>query len=111
MIHAKGIWVEKDQTEAVKWFRMAAVTSRAKHNLATSYHQGHGVEKDTEEAARWYEMAAEQGFTASQIAIGLMYFTGDGVEQDEDEAEEWFRMATEQGDPPGVFDLDVIVRC
>lgn len=42
-------------------------------------------------------IAAEQGFTVSQIAIGMMYFTGDGVEEDDDEAEEGFRMAVEEG--------------
>ena len=44
-------------------------------------------------------MAAGQGFTVSQIAIGVTYFTGDGVEGDDDEAEEWFRLAAEEEDP------------
>ena len=38
-------------------------------------------------------------FTASQIAIGLMYFTGDGVEQDDDETEEWLA-GNQGGDGP-----------
>lgn len=53
---------------------------------------------DYELAAKYFRVAAEQGDTAAQYNIGVMYRNGDGVLQDYAEAVKWYRTAAEQGD-------------
>ncbi|MBQ2885264.1 MAG: sel1 repeat family protein [Alphaproteobacteria bacterium] len=59
--HGKG--VEKNYSEAVKWYRKAAERglSTAQYNLAQCYEFGLGIQEDYTEAIKWYRKAAEQG--------------------------------------------------
>ena len=61
--YAAGAGVEKDYTEAVKWFRKSAEQeySYAQFNMGWSYEFGQGVEKNLSEAKKWYQKAAAQG--------------------------------------------------
>ena len=45
----------------------------------------------------YYQEAAQQGDTAAQNNLGIMYANGWGVEQDYEEAVKWFQKAAEQG--------------
>jgi len=40
------------------------------------------LKADPVEAAKWFRAAAEQGDTAAQFNLGVMYDTGRGVKQD-----------------------------
>jgi TPR repeat protein len=97
--YAHGRGVEKDEAEAVVWYRKAAEQgdAAAQCNLGVKYAHGRGVEKDEAEAVVWYRKAAEQGDAAAQCNLGVMYGNGRGVEKDEVEAVEWYRKAAEQG--------------
>ena len=53
--------------------------------------------QDYAQAVKWFRLAAEQGNSASQFNLGLMYDTGRGVPQDFVEALKWYRLAAEQG--------------
>ena len=66
-----GKGVEKDETEAVNWFRKAADQgyAGAQLNLGLSYENGSGVKQDKVEAAKWYHKAAEQGFEPAKEAL------------------------------------------
>lgn len=88
-----------DDTEAAKWFRMAADQGlpQAQHYLGLAYSQGLGVPQNDVEAVKWFRKAAEQGDAKAQSMLGTMYFNGQGVPQDETEARRWYRMAAEQG--------------
>ena len=99
--------VEKDYSEAVKWYRKAAERGDAtgQVNLGYMYKNGLGVEKDFSEAVKWYRMAAEQGDADGQTKLGYMYRDGLGVEKDYSEALKWYRMASEQGDADGQVNL------
>lgn len=96
---SEGDYVEQDNEQAVKWFRMAAEQglAQAQHNLALSYLNGRGVERDLEQAVKWFRMAAEQGLPEAQLGLGFRYANGEGVDRDPVQAARWCRMAAEQG--------------
>ena len=54
-------------------------------------------QRDYATALREWRPLAEQGDTAAQFALGLMYENGRGVPQDYAEALSWYGLAAEQG--------------
>jgi TPR repeat protein len=99
--------VQKDEMEAVKWYRQAAEQNNdvAQNTLGDCYFQGHGVVKDEVEGVMWYRKAAEQNFAPAQCNLGVCCRDGRGVQKDEVEAVKWFRKAAEQGDAVGQVGL------
>ena len=104
-----GDGVEKDLTEAAKWYRMAAEQGHveAQCKLGYCYEQGNGVMQDYFEAAKWYRMAAEQKDPVAQFNLGTFYFNGYGVRIDRTEAVKWYRKAAEQKDPDAQYFLGI----
>ena len=51
-----GIWIPKDHTQALDWYRKAARhgDSGARYTLGQMYLDGNGVKRDVVEAARWF---------------------------------------------------------
>ena len=68
-----GNGVEKDDAEAVKWFRKAAEQGYAggQKNLGASYHDGNGVEKDYAEAYAWFNLASKTDRKAAEFRDGM----------------------------------------
>ena len=99
--------VERDDKEAVKWYRRAAEQGHAiaQNNLGMMYGRGRGVKQDHAEAVKWYRRAAEQGFARAQNFLGWAYFFGEGIKQDNAEAAKWFHRAAEQGFLSAKFNL------
>ena len=101
--YEKGLGVEKDLKEAVKWYRMAAEQGYARAQSVLGWYYVNGrVTIDPKEAIKWYTKAAEQGYTGSpqglvQVELGDCYAKGLGVEKDLKEAVKWYRKAAEQG--------------
>ena len=60
----EGKGVEKDYTEAVRWFRKAAEKGNdlAQCQLGIRYYDGGGVKTDYDEAVKWFKKAIEQFF-------------------------------------------------
>ena len=86
LMYATGEGVPENDTEAVRWFRMAAEqgNARAQYGLGYMYTTGEGVSKNYTEAARWFRMAAEQGNARAQHGLGYMYTTSEGVPENND---------------------------
>ncbi len=63
MCYLLGKSDEKDEKEAVKWFKEAAEQGDtiSQLELGECYLFGKGVEKDEKEAVKWFKEAAEQG--------------------------------------------------
>ncbi|GDY22048.1 hypothetical protein LBMAG56_33950 [Verrucomicrobiota bacterium] len=61
--HALGMELPEDDTEALKWLRLAAARGHAlaRNNLGARHLSGEGVDADPVEAYRWFHLAAEQG--------------------------------------------------
>ena len=97
--YQNGIGVNKDMTEAVKWYRKAADQgyADAQNDLGVCYSKGWGVNKDMTEAVKWYRKAANQGQVDAQFTLGFYYENGRGVSKDMTEAVKWYRKAAEQG--------------
>jgi len=60
--------MERDEAEAVKWFRLAADNGHAQsqEELGRMYEFGRGVSKDIAEATKWYSRAENQGRGAAK---------------------------------------------
>ena len=78
VLYAAGKVVEKDMTEAVKWFEKAALQGQptAQFNLAQAYHDGTAIPQDLVEAYKWYTLAAQHGdqdaaVLATTVAVSL----------------------------------------
>ena len=97
LVHDLGIDVPENNTEAIRWYTMAAQSGHAKaqFNLAVMYDQGEdGVPENNREAAKWYEAAADQGHEGAQFNVALMYDQGEpGVAEDNVKAVKWYEMS------------------
>jgi TPR repeat protein len=98
-MYANGGGVPENDTEAVKWYRLAADQGleNAQHNLGLMYYHGDGVPENYTEAVRWYRLAADQGYASAQSNLGLMYYRGDGVPQNNIRAYVWWSVSAAQG--------------
>jgi TPR repeat protein len=85
---AEGMGAPPDDTEAVKWIRLAAEhgCAEAQNALGAMCFEGRGVPQDDTEAVKWIRLAAEQGDAKAQNNLGAMYGKGKGVPQDDDAA-------------------------
>lgn len=65
---------EKDEREAVEWFKKAAEQglADAQYNLGYMYYNGCGVEKDVDEAVQWLNKAAAQGHSGAKGALKMI---------------------------------------
>jgi TPR repeat protein len=104
-MYDNGEGVAEDDTEAVKWWRLAAEQGDAvaQSNLGLKYAQGEGVSEDYAEAIKWWRLSAEQGNTLAQNGLGVLYETGEGVRQDNIKAHMWFNIASSIGDKDAVY--------
>ena len=84
---------EADNTEAIKWLRLAAEHGNvdAQARLGVLYAYGGVVARDPEEAAKWTRLAAEQGNRNAMLRLAEMYSLGRGVPRDPGEAKRWYQ--------------------
>jgi TPR repeat protein len=96
LIYASGIGVAQNDTQAVRWFRLAADQGLADAQLilAIMYENGVGISKNDAEAVRLYKLAADQGAAKAQHYLGLRYVGGRGVVKNDLEAARLFRLVT-----------------
>ena len=111
-----GTGVEKNEVEAVKWFRKAADRGNdgGQVLLGVCYFNGLGVETDETEAIKWFHRAAKQdgyfaevaqlylkaieyGDPEAQFWLASDYEYGWRFGKNEAEAVKWYRKAAEQG--------------
>ena len=71
--YRSGICVDKDEKEAHKYEKKAAMLGHAicQYNLSVKYAQGIGVEKNLEISAMWCGKAAAQGYADAQSISAL----------------------------------------
>lgn len=97
--YALGDGVERNDSLAIKWYRLAAEGGydMSQRNLGVCYYKGVcGLDVDYIEAVKWLRKAAEQGNDDAQYLMGCCYKEGKGVEQNEEEAFRWLRLAARQ---------------
>ena len=98
-MYTNGSGVAQDDTEAVRWLRLAADQGRADAQflLGVMYAEARGVPQDDAEAARWYRLAANQGNATAQYNLGFMYYDGRSVLKDSMLAHMWPNIAGANG--------------
>ena len=71
-MYSTGRGVPKDNTEAVRWYRMAAEQglARAQCRLGGMYYTGEGIPKDYVQAYAWCDIAAAQGDKTAKGVLG-----------------------------------------
>ena len=96
--HGKG--APRDQTEAVKWYRLAADqgVAEAQFELGWMYCHGKGVLKDHKEGIRWYWLAAELGLVKAQLGLANIYASDEHGLKDHIKAYAWFNLVSANGD-------------
>jgi TPR repeat protein len=107
----KGLGVDQDKTEAIKWYKKAADAgdTEAEWQLGVKYNLGDGVDIDKQKALQWYLKVANtpkskyfnfvsSGVAEAQRNIGYLYRDGGGVAKDTQEAFGWFMKAAENGE-------------
>jgi TPR repeat protein len=94
-MYHEGEGVEKNNSEAVKWFLQATQRRHreAYFALGLMYEHGEGVEQNYAKAVECYQKGAKRGDEQAQCTLGNMYLYGRGVKQNYVKAVELFRMA------------------
>lgn len=98
--YRKGIGVEKNLTNAYKWYEEAAQNgnSIAQYLLACLYASGDGVAKDQRKAFEWGKKSAEAGYAEAQFSTAKCYDQELlGTVKNLEKAFTWYRKAAEQG--------------
>jgi TPR repeat protein len=109
----RGRDVPKDKTEAVRWYRLAAMQGDAfaQNALGDNYWEGTGVPKDDSEAARWWRLAANKGFAPAQHSLGkILLGGGQGVRSDKIHAYMWLALSAAQGDEEAGRQSDLLSK-
>ena len=98
-MYVKGRGVDKSDSEALKWYRLAAQQQNAfaQLEIGIMYKEGRAVEQSDEEAVKWFRLSADQGYAGAQRLLATMYKRGHGVAQSDAEALRWSEMANAQG--------------
>lgn len=94
--------VEKNSSEAVKWWRIGAEKNYplCLSNLGWAYRNGHGVEKNWSEAVKYFEREVEAGASSgfSEQHLGSIYSEGGyGVTKDCEKAVEFYEKTIAKG--------------
>jgi TPR repeat protein len=97
-IYEEGKLVERNCSEAARWYRLAAERGDAggETKMGMFYFDGRcpaAVPKDTKEGTRLLREAAEQGLSVAQLNLGSFYEDGEGVPQDFVQAYLWYSLA------------------
>jgi uncharacterized protein len=83
-IYANGWGVQRDDDEAIIWYRKAADQGLpiAQYHLGLAFLFGDGVQPDQVEGINWIRRAADQGYPLAQLFLGFAYASGLGVKLD-----------------------------
>ncbi len=109
-VEAAASGVPQDDTEAVKFYRLAADqgNANAQFNLGNCYLNGRGVSQYDAAAVKWYRLAADQRDSSAQSDLGTMFSNGRGVPKDDVEAVKWWQLAANQGAASARLNLGVM---
>lgn len=101
VIYAKGIGVEKDDSEALDWYIRACTNRYSKACVVAGdyFKYGRAGPKDPERAFKAYEIAwaLDDENVYAMFELGSAYYSGAGVQQDYSEAMYYFGKAATHG--------------
>ncbi len=91
--------VERNFTEAMRWFRLAARQGHgdSANKLGVMYRHGNGVEPDPEQAILWFTFGAALGDMYAQFNLANSYMNGEWVARDYLQAARWYEQSARRG--------------
>ena len=98
-IYLVGDGVQKDSTEAFRWFKMAAEQGNveSQFHLGLLYYNGEGINQNVKEAFKWFKMAAAQDHPEAQNNLSHMYLEGEEVPENSEMAWRLLFASAQQG--------------
>lgn len=116
--NAKNTYNNGDYPTALKQFKALAGRSNdatAQFYVGLMYYNEEGIAENYEnmtqhykDALPWFQKAADQGFSAAQTYLGVMYFGGQGIPLSYRKAADWYQKAAEQGDAAAQSNLGLM---
>ncbi|MBI4880986.1 MAG: SEL1-like repeat protein [Planctomycetes bacterium] len=99
MMHQKGLGVQQNPQEALRWYTLSALQGwrDAMFMAAQMYYNGDGIPEDLKSGADLFLRGAFLGDNDAQWAFGICLCSGQGRAQDKIEGAAWFIVAAEQG--------------
>lgn len=104
----RGLYTEKDDQEAHRYYKMAADKGHVQANLmvAIDLLNGIGTSKDKKAGTKYLQIAADGGAAFGQYLLASMYKIGEiGLFGREQKAMKYFEMAAKQGDAKSQVEL------
>lgn len=103
-----GMHVEKNDTLAYKYYKMAADHGHIEAHVRTAIHLlfGYGIPKDKKTGVKYLKIGADNGSAFGQYMLGFLYNTGEiGLFGRERKALQYFEMAAKQGHAKSQIEL------
>jgi len=109
-MYFKGKGVDKDSSEAFRWFHKLSLEGSdwsgwAQNKLGYMYDLGVGVDENNYKAVKWYRKSANKGNDSAQYNLALMYQSGEGVDKSINTAIKWHKKSAEQGNEGAKIEL------
>lgn len=107
LCYRDGTGIEKDGTQAIKWFEKARDLGNitALLELGKTHDDGGVSELDYEKARDLYQQALDGGVINAAVWLGGLYLNGHGVQEDQERALSLYKKAAEQDDTAGLMSL------
>ena len=110
-LYSNGTGVPRDATEALTWYRTAALAGSSNGMLFYGDALAGGAPiKDVVEAERWIRKAADAGNVAAVYRLGRMYRDGEGRPRDPLEALNLFKQAAEANYTPAMVAVGLMLE-
>ncbi len=102
-----GLGVEENETEAFKYFTLAANENytAAKYRLGLCYKYGRGTTENLTDAYRWLSDAAQNGNYNAQYETAMMLLNGEGASMDQEQAVQMLTKIAEEDHDAAQFEL------
>lgn len=102
-----GIGVEENETEAFKYYTLAADNGNlmSMYRTGLCYYNGVGVKQNLQEAFRWFNDAAGLESIHAYYYLGKMLMYGEGCTPDAEAGVQWLLKAAELGSDKAQFEL------
>ena len=103
-----GMHVEKNDTLAYKYYKMAADYGHIEAHVRTAIHLlfGYGIPKDKKTGVKYLKIGADNGSAFGQYMLGFLYRAGEiGLLGRDKKAVQYFEMAAKQGHAKSQIEL------
>ena len=107
LLYMKGLGVEHNDREALKWFTYAGEQglADAQYNAGVMFYTGKGVYPDYKSAIDWWTLAVAQGHANAENNLAIMYAFAYGTKLDTEKAIQLWTAAAQQGHPDAIDSL------